>query len=296
MSEMNSLTLNGKTYDCFVDGVARVSVVVCSASGESITVSDSSDQPLVGLNIYGKSTQAGTPTPDAPVDIKSIGDDGDVGVNVGNDSFVLMLEDGLRGVPVTDKSIATYTDGNGKMWCADEVDFERRVYVQRIKAIVFDGSADEKWATNSTNTGKYRVCTTKLAGTILSAPNTSYAPMLCDNYAVNTANSTYLNAVGISSNQDGTIYIFDTTYNTSDISLWQAHLNKNPMLVLVALKTPIETPLTEEQITAYKALHTNKPNTTITNGENAYMSMTYIADAKAYIDNKASGIIQATVE
>ena len=121
MSEMKSLTLNDKTYDCFVDGVARASVVVCSASGESITVSDSSDQPLVGLNIYGKSTQAGTPTPDTPVDIKSIGDGGDVGINVGNDRFVLMTGDGLHGIKVTDKSIATCTDANGQMWCADEI-------------------------------------------------------------------------------------------------------------------------------------------------------------------------------
>lgn len=296
MPEMNSLTLNGKTYDCFVDDVARSSVVITSAFGENIVVSDSSDRPLVGLNIYGKSTQNGTPTPDAPVDIESIGDDGNVVVTVGSNAMAVTLANGLRGIKVTDKSLATYTDANGQMWCADEIDFERGVYVQRVTTVTFDGSSDEKWATNATNTGEYRVCTTVLVGTILSVGNTQYAPLLCDNYVVNTANSTYLNTVGISANQDGTIYIFDTIYNTYDISLWKAHLTDNPMHVLAVLKTPIETPLTDDQIAAFKALYTSKPNTTAHNNSGAYMSIKYVADAKAYIDNKISGILAATVE
>ena len=41
---------------------------------------DAVDYPLIELNLYGKSTQNGTPTPDNPVDIVSIGDSGAVGI------------------------------------------------------------------------------------------------------------------------------------------------------------------------------------------------------------------------
>ena len=48
------------------------------ATGSAIFVEDSANLPLAGLHIYGKSTQEGTPTPDNPVEIVNIGDDGEV--------------------------------------------------------------------------------------------------------------------------------------------------------------------------------------------------------------------------
>lgn len=52
-----------------------------SKNGESsYTITDAVDFPVLGLNLYGKSTQDGTPTPDAPVDIVSVGDSGSVAV------------------------------------------------------------------------------------------------------------------------------------------------------------------------------------------------------------------------
>lgn len=52
-----------------------------TANGSSsYTLNNAVDYPLLGLNLYGKSTQDGTPTPDAPVDIVSVGDSGSVAV------------------------------------------------------------------------------------------------------------------------------------------------------------------------------------------------------------------------
>ena len=51
------------------------------------------------------------------------------------------------------------------------------------------------------------------------------------------------------------------------------------------LANPIETPLSETEIAAYRALHTNKPNTTILNDSGAHMAVAYTADTKLYIDN-----------
>ena len=300
MNEMISLTLNDKTYDSFVDGVARplaeTSAIVCSASGESIVVSDSSDMPLVGLNIYGKSNQNGTPTPDAPADIKSIGDDGDVVVTVGGNTLTLALERGLRGIKVTDKSIATYTDASGQMWCADEVDLSNGQYIKRIERVVLDGSSDEAWYTNASNFGNYRASTSAYYDKVLVTANDVVGAVMCGSYKAKSANNTYSNVEGISIGTNGAIYVYDADYNTKDISLWQKHLTSNPITVLYALKIPVEIPLTAEEIAAFKVLHTNKPMTTITNDESAYMSVKYIADPKAYIDNRVSGILAATVE
>ena len=99
MSEMKSLTLNDKTYDCFVDSVARSQVeattVVNSASGETIALSDASNYRLLGLHIYGKTTQDGTPTPEAPVDIVSAGDTGSIeGRVIGKNILPLPYRDG----------------------------------------------------------------------------------------------------------------------------------------------------------------------------------------------------------
>lgn len=52
------------------------------AGASSYTLNNTVDYPLLGLNLYGKSVQDGTPTPDAPIDIVSVGDSGSVAVQV----------------------------------------------------------------------------------------------------------------------------------------------------------------------------------------------------------------------
>lgn len=61
---------------------ARQNILVGSETGNPIAVDDAFSAPLCGLTVYGKSTQAGTPTPDAPVPIVSAGDGGSVAVKV----------------------------------------------------------------------------------------------------------------------------------------------------------------------------------------------------------------------
>ena len=46
----------------------------------SYTLNNAVDYPLLELNLYGKSTQDGTPTPENPVKIVSVGDNGSVDV------------------------------------------------------------------------------------------------------------------------------------------------------------------------------------------------------------------------
>ena len=61
------------------------------------------------------------------------------------------------------------------------------------------------------------------------------------------------------------------------------------------LATPIETPLTPEEIAAYKSLHTYSGTTVVTNDSGAGMSLTYTVDTKKYIDEKIAAISAAMI-
>lgn len=66
----------------------------------------------------------------------------------------------------------------------------------------------------------------------------------------------------------------------------KTYLRDNPITVVGLLKEPIVTELSSDEVQKILALHTNKPNTTIWNDQDAEMQITYVADIKTYIDNK----------
>jgi len=83
----------------------RQNVLVGSETGNPIAVDDAFAAPLCGLNVYGRSTQDGTPTPDAPVPIVSAGDGGSVTVKATGKNLLNILDGSgtARGVTVTAK-------------------------------------------------------------------------------------------------------------------------------------------------------------------------------------------------
>ena len=83
-----TLTHEGEAADAKATGEAisavkaRQNILVGTETGNPLSVDDAFPAPLCGLTVYGKSTQGGTPTPDAPVPIVSAGDSGSVAVKV----------------------------------------------------------------------------------------------------------------------------------------------------------------------------------------------------------------------
>ena len=83
-----TLTHEGEAADAKATGDAisavkvRQNILVGTETGNPLSVDDAFPAPLCGLTVYGKSTQDGTPTPDAPVPIVSAGDSGSVAVKV----------------------------------------------------------------------------------------------------------------------------------------------------------------------------------------------------------------------
>ena len=83
-----TLTHEGEAADAKATGdaisavKARQNILTGSETGNPLAVDDAFAAPLCGLTVYGRSTQDGTPTPDAPVPIVSAGDSGSVAVKV----------------------------------------------------------------------------------------------------------------------------------------------------------------------------------------------------------------------
>lgn len=83
-----TLTHEGEAADAKATGDAisavrvRQNILIGTETGNPIAVDDAFSAPLCGLTVYGKSTQDGTPTPDAPVPIVSAGDGGSLTVKV----------------------------------------------------------------------------------------------------------------------------------------------------------------------------------------------------------------------
>lgn len=83
-----TLTHEGEAADAKATGEAisavkaRQNILVGTETGNPLSVDDAFAAPLCGLTVYGRSTQDGTPTPDAPVPIVSAGDGGSVAVKV----------------------------------------------------------------------------------------------------------------------------------------------------------------------------------------------------------------------
>ena len=79
--------------------------IICDSYGEVVAVNDAAKRPLQGLTVYGKTTQNGTPSPESPVPLESVGDSGSIGVTVtGKNLFALYKYGGslaVNGVTVT---------------------------------------------------------------------------------------------------------------------------------------------------------------------------------------------------
>lgn len=111
-----TLTHEGEAADAKATGdaisavKARQNILVGTETGNPLSVDDAFPAPLCGLTVYGKSTQDGTPTPDAPVPIVSAGDSGSVAVKVTGKN---LLNSALMNPAFSDKGISAKQNSDG---------------------------------------------------------------------------------------------------------------------------------------------------------------------------------------
>lgn len=367
------------TYNMAKEALRRkANAIELDAEGEAISVNNSSDAYLLGLNVYGRTTQYGEPTPETPVDLvsvenliikirgknlldinetltftqytdidvdipagvytlsyDSIDTDYGVGPTVGFSAnnvwfelkssglkntvtltkaetklsfysdgadynwsagkaatingLMLSVDNGdyepykpvqtlainhtLRGIPVT--SGGNYTDSDGQQWVCDEVDLERGVFIKRTNSLTLTGEND--WHTYTYNDMYFGLSIPEILDEHCTCnPGMSNQFTKFENHKDNCV------WVGVTNT---TLYVINKEWYDKGVDAWKVHLNEHPLQIIYVRTTPIETPLTAEEIAAFKALRTNYPNTTILNDAGAWMSVKYNADTKTYVEN-----------
>lgn len=265
--------------------------------GEVISITDAYKRGFRSFSIYGKTTQDGIPTLDAPVDLVNAGDSGSITVSVTNEnehqSMTVATPNGLPGIPVA--SGGNYTDASGQQWICDEIDFARGVYIKRINKKVYTGAEPFTLLSSGIIYYVFASAETGLDGRLY--------PSLCSHLPYNSKED-LVGQIGqrfrFGANNQNRLYFAHPSFTTVEefVSIVKKANNANaPLSVYYALNTPIETPLTEEEIAAYSALHTYKNSTTVSNDAGAWMELEYVMDSKKYIDSMiSSAILEATVE
>lgn len=385
---------------------ARQNILVGTETGNPLSVDDAFSAPLCGLTVYGRSTQDGTPTPDAPVPIVSAGDSGSVTVKVtgknllylpdieertvggvtysvkngvikikgtssgrsvllvqgiklfvgtwffdpnpvkGTESLNCYLDltntinrgfslasgaaskpvklsevevkypfrlniinaagsvidmewkpqmllsdkllpyspyreqlltlptpNGLPGIPVT--SGGNYTDPQGQQWVCDEVDLERGVRVQRVKAVDLSTCAI---------TGTTELAATKRLSILLPLKGRDYkTESLCNKLQ-------FL----VSFTEDRPHFYVDTTNAQVFIPIGAKNPGEGEYFLSYVLATPIETPLTPAEIAAYKALTAYGPDTVVQAGDGAGVKLDYQRDVNIAIKRIEDAVASMT--
>ena len=256
----------------------RQNVLIGSETGNPVSCNDAYSAPLCGLTVYGKSTQDGTPTLDAPVPIVSAGDSGTIVVTLsdGNDktqTLTLPTPNGLPGIPV--KSGGNYTDPTGQQWICDEVDLEKGVKVQRVNVVDLS---------TCTITGYTKLVATKRLAILL--------PLKAKDYTVKALCNRLPYLVSFTSD---TIHFYVDTGNAQVFIPIDA---KNPeegeYILFYALATPIETPLTPAEIAAYKAITAYAPDTVVQASDGAGIKLDYQRDVNLVVKNLEDAIASMT--
>ena len=273
---------------------ARQNVLVGTETGNPVAVDDAFAAPLCGLTVYGKSTQDGTPTPDAPVPIVSAGNGGTIAVTLsdGNgktQTLTLPTPTGLPGIPVA--SGGNYTDPQGQQWACDEVDLERGVMVQRVNRLKLDGLS---WRYEVTPTNK---SDTFISDVPASQEGTTRGYSLCQ-YAVFDGV-----AYDIEMAESCRCYVwvrsvtlqFKAGLGVNSVDAFSGWLDARPdASIYYCLATPIETPLTPAEIAAYKALTAYAPDTVVQAADGAGVKLDYQRDVNLVVKNLEDAIASIT--
>lgn len=275
-------------------------VIINQAKGNEIVLGNAEKHTLIDMHIFGKTTQNGVPTPEAPVEIVSVGDSGSitVGVSGANEvqSLTLATPNGLPGIPVS--SGGNYTDADGQQWICDEIDLARGVYVKRIGNYTFTGNEVSSiyGAVNANGYGRMQIL---CDGSPSAFRDIAIGvPSFCAKYISDSAVN-----IGSLINGGGSVYKFgyltdrQMVFSTQCKTIESFKAEISGATILYQLATPIETPLSEEELATYAALHTYRGRTTVSNDAGAWMELEYVMDAKKYLDSLVTGgIAPATIE
>ena len=219
-----------------------------------------------------------SPSPDYPQEIESAGDGGSVVVTLsdGNgktQTLTLPTPNGLPGIPVT--SGGNYTDPQGQQWVCDEVDLKRGVKVQRANAVDLS------------------TCTVTAITKLTVVKRLSIRLLLYGRDYKTEALCNKLPFI-VSVDKDVPHFYVDKTNVQIFIPLDAKPPEEGEYILVYALATPIETPLTPDEIAAYKALVAYGPDTVVRASDGAGIKLDYQRDVNIAIKKLEDAIASMT--
>ena len=284
----------------------RQNVLVGSEIGNPASCDDAFAAPLCGLTVYGKSTQDGTPTPDAPVPIVSAGDGGSVAVKVTGKNRMpsnLKYRDFVEcfvkkntlitfvfkgGFVSQGGNILFIGENNENLWFG--IDAGKAEHHLTLKANA------TKFQYLLKNTASENVCLT------WNASSPDYEPYREQLLTLPTPNG--LPGIPVTSggnytDQNGQQWVCDEVDLERGVKVQRidkAAFDSTKTLAEqnAILTTPIETPLTPAEIAAYKALTTYAPDTVVQASDGAGVKLEYQRDVNIAIKKFEDAIASMT--
>lgn len=275
--ERSTLELANQLQPYICNTMSNSQIKVTTDKSTSIVLNDSSDCNIVGLTLYGKSTQSAIPTPTNPVAINSV-ENPSITFSNKKSSQNLQLNYILRGVDNTCDVLTINSDGTGFI-------------TEKLQQLVLLSSDFDNLKENPSGTNTHRCTLTLSNSTQWTNSSVKYAPLCNVLQFFAFAGTEKYPCFDIRTN---TLYVdLGLSLNDTKATLKNC-ADENNGIVLVGVKqTPTVINLTNEQINGFLNLHMYYPSTTVVSDCDS--QLTYIADTKNYIDNKFNELATALV-
>ena len=268
-----------------------------TSEGNPTIINDSAEWRLQSLNVYGQSSQDGTPSPENPVDIISK-EVSEIKVTNGADlsqTITLTEPITLRGIPVESGGNVTI---DGQQYVVDEICEKDGVI--GVERSVIDLRASDGIIFKQTPDNPNRVIGDMAFNALSSIKNGSEKSLsthfVWKAWGLGDNNKEWVFGVsGIA------MYISPPAkeggYTKEELeSLVNSEWTKikNDVKFSAQLSNPTFEPLSEEVQAQYKALKSYYPNTVIQTG--CWTEVGYVADTKKYIDDKLTAIASQMID
>ena len=307
-----TLTHEGEAADAKATGDAisavkvRQNILTGSEIGNPLSVDDAFPAPLCGLTVYGRSTQSGTPTPDAPVPIVSAGDGGSLTVKVTgknrmppNLKYTDVVECFVKKTtPITlvfkgdlvsqGGNILFFDENNNQCWFGidkgkAEHHIQYPVDVTKFQYLMSDTASENvclTWNASSPDYEPYRE-------QLLTLPTPTGLPGIPVTSGGNYTDPQGQQWVCDEVDLERGVKVQRIDKGAFDATKTLAEQN-------AILATPIETPLTPAEIAAYKALAAYGPDTVVQAGDGAGVRLGYQRDVNIAIKRIEDAIASMT--
>lgn len=284
----------------------RQNVLVGSEIGNPASCDDAFAAPLCGLSVYGKSTQNGTPTPDAPVPIVSAGDRGSVAVKVTgknrmpsnlkyryfvecfvekNTFITLVFKDGFVS---KGGNILFIGENNENLWFGIDANKAEHHITLKMNATKFQYLLNDMASEN--------VCLT------WNASSPDYEPYREQLLTLPTPNGfpgIPVASGGNYTDPQGQQWVCDEVDLERGVTVQRVDKAAFDSTKTLAeqnaiLATPIETPLTPAEIAAYKVITAYAPDTVVQASDGAGVKLEYQRDVNIVIKKFEDAIASMT--